>query len=259
MRQWHIDPEFRDLLPSCDSDTDSMLEQELIEQGRPKDPIVIWKGHDIIVDGHRRYDICMRHGLPFTFHEMEFASRQEVMQWMERHQVMRRNLTAIERSVLISKMVGRRVEAGMSKRVAVSEVADIMEKSERQVRRAEDIAEKVNSIDPALRPTASRLSVADIDRVLGLPEEKKTKVAERISGASPREAKKILEKEAKKIPKPPKKPEHGMLQDANNNGADLLKVCLYFSRKHGDEDGMKECRFHMKKILDKLIEWADDK
>jgi hypothetical protein len=259
MRQWQIDPEFRDLLPPCGPEADQMLEEELLQQGRPKDPIVIWKGHDIIVDGHRRYDICMRNGLPFTFLEMEFSSREEVISWMEKHQVMRRNLSPVECSLLLARMVGRRMDSGMSKNTAVTEVAGLMDKSERHVRRAQEVAEKVDSIDPSLRPTASRLSVADIDRVLGMPEDKKAKVAEKIAGASTKEATKILEKEAKKNAKPPKKPERGMLESANNNGADLLKVCLYFSRKHGDEDGMKECRFHMRKILDKLIEWADDK
>ena len=70
-----IDPEFKALIPPLSPDERTGLEKSILEEGC-RDALVVWKGHNILVDGHTRYEICTAHGKPFETVEMEFASRE---------------------------------------------------------------------------------------------------------------------------------------------------------------------------------------
>jgi N6-adenosine-specific RNA methylase IME4 len=54
----------------------------------------------ILLDGHNRYDICMRHDLRFGVVEKQFASRVDAMVWMIDNQKSRRNLSTYQESIL---------------------------------------------------------------------------------------------------------------------------------------------------------------
>ena len=59
-----IDAEFRDLIPPLTEEEYQGLEKNLLENGfNPAFPILVWKGQNIIVDGHNRYSICVKHNL----------------------------------------------------------------------------------------------------------------------------------------------------------------------------------------------------
>jgi hypothetical protein len=87
-----IDPELKALLGPVTETTDEELDRQLVEAGRPRDPIVIWRG--FIVDGHRRYGICKRLKLPFETVDMSagLPDKTAVMAWMVRQQLARRNV-----------------------------------------------------------------------------------------------------------------------------------------------------------------------
>ncbi|MDR2713207.1 MAG: hypothetical protein LBB91_08875 [Clostridiales bacterium] len=95
MQQITIDQEFRDLLPALDQETYKALEENLIQNGC-RDSLVLWNG--ILIDGHNRYEICVKHDIPFTTVEKVFASREEALIWIISTQVSRRNLTPIQLS-----------------------------------------------------------------------------------------------------------------------------------------------------------------
>ena len=57
-----VDCEFRDLIRPLLKDEYRHLEAALLADGC-REPITVWKG--IIVDGHNRYEICRRLGIPF--------------------------------------------------------------------------------------------------------------------------------------------------------------------------------------------------
>ena len=59
-----VDCEFRDLIRPLLKDEYRHLEAALLADGC-REPITVWKG--IIVDGHNRYEICRRLGIPFEF------------------------------------------------------------------------------------------------------------------------------------------------------------------------------------------------
>jgi hypothetical protein len=62
----------------------------------------------IIIDGHNRYEICQKHGLPFGIRVMEFDNRDDVIEWIYQNQLSRRNLTDEKRTYLIGKQYEHR-------------------------------------------------------------------------------------------------------------------------------------------------------
>lgn len=75
-----------DILPVKPQKEVIQLRNDLIEYGYdPQNPILIWKGHDIIVDGNHRYDICREEGIEPSFLEEEFASIDEVKIYILKH------------------------------------------------------------------------------------------------------------------------------------------------------------------------------
>ena len=97
-----IDPEFKALIPPLLPEERKGLEESILKEGC-RDALVVWKGHNILVDGHNRYEICTAHGKPFETVEMEFASRDDAMVWIIDNQFSRRNLTPFARGELALK------------------------------------------------------------------------------------------------------------------------------------------------------------
>jgi len=87
-----IDPEFRDLLPPLLKEQRDLLEEDITAHGCLT-PIAVWNGS---IDGHHRYEICQRLGIPFNTLEMAFGSQLEAKQWALNTQKARRYLSAWE-------------------------------------------------------------------------------------------------------------------------------------------------------------------
>jgi hypothetical protein len=97
-----VDAEFAALIPPLSAEERQQLEENIIEHGGARDPLVVWasKGTLTLLDGHNRYEICTRLGLPFDIHEMRFKSREEAADWIDRNQLGRRNLDPRAMSLL---------------------------------------------------------------------------------------------------------------------------------------------------------------
>lgn len=98
-----IDPEFESLIPPQTDEENMALEESLLREGC-RDALVVWKDHNILVDGHNRYAICKRHGLSYAVREREFASREDVVVWMVQNQLARRNIAPFTRGELALRM-----------------------------------------------------------------------------------------------------------------------------------------------------------
>ncbi len=98
--QIQIDEEFKNLIPPLQADEYKQLEQNIINDGC-RDPLVIW--NDTIVDGHNRFRICTDNNIEFKTENMEFDSREDVIEWMLYNQIGKRNAHAN----LMSYMRGR--------------------------------------------------------------------------------------------------------------------------------------------------------
>jgi len=90
-----IDKEFSTLFPALGEQAYAWLEGSILEHGC-REPVVLWNG--IIIDGHNRYEISMKHGVAFSTVNMEFDSRDKVVIWIIETQMGRRNLTPMQLS-----------------------------------------------------------------------------------------------------------------------------------------------------------------
>ena len=73
------------------------LERSLLAEGC-RDALVLWR--DTLIDGHNRYEICQKHGIPFrTVHNNNFASIDDVMLWMIDNHLARRSVSDFQRGV----------------------------------------------------------------------------------------------------------------------------------------------------------------
>ena len=96
-----IDVEFQSLIPPLTYEEKKMLEESILSEGC-RDAIVVW--NDTIIDGHNRYEICKKHGIPFETVNREFESRNEVIEWIIKNQFGRRNLPLHERARLALRL-----------------------------------------------------------------------------------------------------------------------------------------------------------
>ena len=96
-----IDVEFQSLIPPLTYEEKKMLEESILSEGC-RDAIVVW--NDTIIDGHNRYEICTKHGIPFETVNREFESRNEVIEWIIKNQFGRRNLPLHERARLALRL-----------------------------------------------------------------------------------------------------------------------------------------------------------
>ena len=74
------------------------LERSLLAEGC-RDALVLWG--DLLVDGHNRYEICRKHGLPFqTVQSKLFKDIEDVHLWMIDQHLGRRSVSDFQRGVL---------------------------------------------------------------------------------------------------------------------------------------------------------------
>ena len=96
-----VDQEFEALIPVLTADERSQLEANLVSDGC-RDPLVLWG--NTLIDGHNRFEICTRLGIPFQTVTKEFESRGHVIEWIIRNQFGRRNLSSYQRGVLALRL-----------------------------------------------------------------------------------------------------------------------------------------------------------
>jgi len=100
-KEYRIDSELQDVMPELTEEEKSELEKSLLQDGFKGAPIIVWG--DIIIDGHNRYSICKKHNIPFEVQELQFKDKSEVIQWMIRAQLGRRNLIDAQKIALVKK------------------------------------------------------------------------------------------------------------------------------------------------------------
>lgn len=97
-----IDPEFESRIPPLTDDEFQQLEENILADGVIISPIIVWDG--VIIDGHNRFRIAEKHpNIGFTTSERHFDNRHEVLAWICKNQLGRRNLTFHQKRYLIGK------------------------------------------------------------------------------------------------------------------------------------------------------------
>ena len=97
-----IDPEFKAQIPPLTEDERKQLEENILADGEILSPILVW--NDTIVDGHNRYEILQNHPeILFTVYPLTLENREQVLVWICKNQLGRRNLTPEQKKFLIGK------------------------------------------------------------------------------------------------------------------------------------------------------------
>lgn len=109
-----VDHVFAGYIPALSPEELSQLEENIVEHGGARDPLVVWRNgkKDILLDGHNRYEICTRLGLPYDVEPMEFGSRDEAADWIDRNQLGRRNLSKQDYKLLLGRRYNRAKKQG---------------------------------------------------------------------------------------------------------------------------------------------------
>jgi len=98
-RKLHVNPEYKQLVPRASSAEYKTLETDMIEKGEATETIIINK-QDVILDGHTRYEICLKHGLSFRTEEREFDSELDEKIFVVNVNLKRRHLTDMQKIIL---------------------------------------------------------------------------------------------------------------------------------------------------------------
>lgn len=96
-----IKKEYKTLIPPLSPEEYKYLEENVVKDG-VREPLVVWG--DVLIDGHNRYEICRKHGIPYEIVNKEFESDEEAKRWIILNQFGRRNLTKFQRSELALKL-----------------------------------------------------------------------------------------------------------------------------------------------------------
>ena len=93
-----ISDELRAYVDPLTSHEYEALERSILAEGC-RDALVLWG--EVLIDGHNRYAICRKHGLPFkTVQNGNFASIEDVMLWMIDNHLARRSVSDFQRGML---------------------------------------------------------------------------------------------------------------------------------------------------------------
>ncbi|HVL76294.1 MAG TPA: hypothetical protein VM406_09775 [Noviherbaspirillum sp.] len=93
-----INETLRAYIDPLTEDEYAALERSLLTEGC-RDALVLWG--DVLVDGHNRYGICQKHGIPFkTVQNETFKSMDDVYLWMIDNHLGRRSVSDFQRGVL---------------------------------------------------------------------------------------------------------------------------------------------------------------
>ena len=97
-----IDPEIQSKIPPLTDDEFKQLEENILKEGKLLSPLIVW--NNTLVDGHNRYAILQKHPeIYFSTMPLPFESREEVLAWICKNQLGRRNLTPEQKKFLIGK------------------------------------------------------------------------------------------------------------------------------------------------------------
>lgn len=93
-----VNEELKAYIEPLTPDEHDALERSILTEGC-RDALVLWG--DVLVDGHNRYGICQKHGLPFqTVQNPRFQSMEDVHLWMIDQHLGRRSVSDFQRGVL---------------------------------------------------------------------------------------------------------------------------------------------------------------
>lgn len=87
-----IDSDFQSHIPVLRKDERHILEESIKTEGC-REPLIVWQEEGVLLDGHNRYEICIRLGIEFDVLKISIPDKEAAIAWIENNQLGRRNLT----------------------------------------------------------------------------------------------------------------------------------------------------------------------
>lgn len=107
MVEFIIDPEFRDKIPAMPQEDFDGLRADIIRDGYVRDPLVVWKEENILLDGHHRWRVISENketlGDKFQVDYKSFPDRWAAIAWICANQLHKHNMTPIQKEKLIQE------------------------------------------------------------------------------------------------------------------------------------------------------------
>ena len=163
-----VDPELEAYLKPLSEDEFRGLEDDIIRKGCEQS-IKTW--HGFIVDGHNRYRICLKHGIPFRVEEIDTTKYKEKLHvriWMSENQLSKGRMLSMEERIRESiRLIEQTVEAGWEVSAFLQEQAEALGISERTLQRKVAKERAIKRIDPEVQDKlpAEKLETLGYDAV----------------------------------------------------------------------------------------------
>jgi hypothetical protein len=159
--------ELRIYIDPLTEDEYAALERSILAEGC-RDALVLWG--DVLVDGHNRYSICSKHGLPFqTVQNTRFKTMEDVHLWMIDQHLGRRSVSDFQRGVLALRkkeiLEARRLAVLDKPAEALAAATDAPWEGEGEPAVTAGAAAAAEAAVPAAPPLKSREAIAKAARI----------------------------------------------------------------------------------------------
>jgi len=167
-----IHPELQSLIPPLTAEEYAQLEQNLLADGC-RDPLIVWREEQTLLDGHNRYEICERHGLTYTTVEVSLPDLESAKAWMIDNQLGRRNLTPEQTSYFRGKQYALYKQVGFKGNQYTSASGKSYQKHDT----AKALAERHHVAEKTIRNDAAYANAIDTIVDVAGPEARQTILA----------------------------------------------------------------------------------
>ena len=104
-----ININFENLIPKQTAEQFKQLEENMVAEGRARNPLVLWRGNSTLVDGHHRLKVLKAHPeLSWSVVEQDFTDEDEVKEWIIKNALGTRNLTEMQSTDLRGRLFDMR-------------------------------------------------------------------------------------------------------------------------------------------------------
>lgn len=241
-----IDPELRKLIPPLQLGEREQLEANLKAEGC-RDSLVVWphNGKLILLDGHNRYEICERLGLPYGIEDVDLPDREAAADWIDTNQLGRRNLTPGQAALLRGRRYNRlKRKQGRPSKSPQNE--DFKGKTAAQLAREHGVSRQTIERDGQLAEAVETLKsiVPDIEqRVMsrkGAPTKKTIMEAAKVAPHDPDEAALTIQGQPREKPnREPIKQANGVVR-RRGRALDLAHEAIAVLKKIPRSDPFRE-------------------
>ncbi len=154
------DDEFKKMIPPLAEQERAGLEESILHDGC-LDPLIVWKGKGILIDGHNRKNICDQYGIGYQTRELAFDSREDAADWIDAHHLGRRNLTPDQISLIRGRRYNRRKAKHGGNRRSKAQNGTLIKSTAEQIAQEAGVSKNTIKRDGQYAEAVSRLGIED--------------------------------------------------------------------------------------------------